>query len=126
MRIALVAALVVIASCGGDGAVAPYSCRAVVPGSDTLALCIDASGGSAQDRSNNRQQCTTQGNMFSEEPCPHAGALGGCRETSTVSDGVFTTWYYADGTATAADIQMLCEGLAGVAPSIIKIEFVVP
>jgi len=97
----------------------------VLPGSDTLALCIDLVGGSAQDRSNNQQKCTAQGNTFSDEPCPHAGALGGCRETTSAAQ--ITTWYYDDGTATAADIQMLCEGLAGNVPSsIVKIEFVAP
>ena len=62
--------------------------------------------------------------MFVEEACPHAGALGGCRQSTA---GVaITTWYYAGGGSTAADIQMLCEGLAASAPSIIKIQFVRP
>ena len=89
-----------------------------------LAVCLDVTGGTAQDLEKNRQQCETEGNTFVLAPCPHAGALGGCRETTSV--GVLTTWYYADGNATASDIQMLCEGLAGTAPSIIKIDFVTP
>lgn len=139
MRIAVVAALVVFASCGdggggGPGGIPPggtYSCRAAFPGADggagTPAVCLDVSGGTAQDFANNREQCTAQGNMFAEEPCPRAGALGGCRQTTTAAAGVvLTTWYYASGSSTAADIQMLCEGLASVAPAIIRIEFVLP
>jgi hypothetical protein len=136
MRFAMVAMLALIASCGDSGGDGPggaggtYSCRAVSPGTDggvgTTAVCLEASGGSAQDLASNRQQCAAQGNTFAQEPCPHEGALGGCRETTTGSTGVLTNWYYADGYSTAADIQSLCEGLAGVAPKVIKIEFVRP
>jgi len=133
MRIAMVAALVVIASCGDGGGGGPgglppggtYSCRAALPGG-MLAVCIDATGGTAQDLENNRQQCMAQGNTFALEPCPLAGALGGCRETVAGVPAVLTTWYYADGSSTAADIQMLCEGLAGIAPPSIMIQFVQP
>ena len=79
-----------------------------------LAVCLDVTGGTAQDLENNRRQCEMENNTFVLAPCPHEGALGGCRETTSV--GVLTTWYYADGNATASDIQMLCEGLAGTAP----------
>ena len=92
-----------------------------------VALCVEASGGTAQDVVTNRQQCAAQGNMFAEEPCPRVGALGGCRQTTAGAPVVLTTWYYGDGTSmTAADVQMLCEGLASVAPSIVMIEFVRP
>ena len=59
MRIAIVAALVVIAGCGSGsdaGGLPPggtYSCRAAFPGADggagALVLCLEASGGTAQD-----------------------------------------------------------------------------
>ena len=91
-----------------------------------VAVCLEASGGTAQDLTNNRQQCTAEGNMFVSEPCPRTGALGGCRETTTLSNAVLTTWYYQDGNSTAADIQSLCEGLAGVAPAQVMITFVTP
>jgi hypothetical protein len=128
--------LVLVAACGdgadGDGFVpgGTYSCRAAFPGADGGAgmpvVCIEASGGSAQDLANNRQQCATQGNMFAAEPCPRAGALGGCRETAIGTGGVLTTWYYASGSSTSADIQMLCEGLASIAPTSLMITFVRP
>jgi hypothetical protein len=134
MRIAMVTALVVIASCGDGTGGGPgggdFSCRAAFPGADggagMVALCVEASGGTAQDLATNRQQCSVQGNMFAEEPCPRAGALGGCRQTTAGAGVVLTTWYYADGSSTAADIQMLCEGLASVAPPIVTIDFVLP
>jgi hypothetical protein len=134
MRVVMALALLFVASC--DGAepgtssvpVEPYSCRASFPGADggvgMLAVCLDVNGGTAQDLEKNRQQCETENNTFVLAPCPHEGALGGCRETTP--SGVLTTWYYADGNSTASDIQTLCEGLAGVAPSIIKIDFVTP
>lgn len=128
---ALVGALAFVAGCGGggDGSIAgTYSCQAAFPGVDggaaTPAVCIDISGGGAQEMNSARQQCTAQGNMFSSEPCPHTGALGGCRQTQ---GGIaLTTWYYSDGYSTASDIQSLCEGLAGVAPSGLMIQFVLP
>lgn len=92
-----------------------------------VALCVEASGGTAQDLATNRQQCAAQGNMFAEELCPRAGALGGCRQTTAGTPVAITTWYYGDGgTSSAAEIQMLCEGLASIAPPIIMIEFVLP
>ena len=134
MRVVIAMALLFVAACDGADPgtssvpVEPYSCRASFPGADggvgMLAVCLDVTGGTAQDLEKNRQQCETENNTFVLAPCPHAGALGGCRETT--SGGVLTTWYYADGNATASDIQMLCEGLAGTAPSIIKIDFVTP
>jgi hypothetical protein len=137
---AMMAALVVVAGCGGgggDGAggLPPggtYSCQATFPGVDggagMLAVCLDATGGTAQDLANNRQQCTAEGNTFVEEPCPHTGALGGCRETAAGAGIVLTTWYYDDGSGlqTSADIQTLCEQLAGIAPATLMIEFVRP
>jgi hypothetical protein len=56
----LVMVLVLLAGCGDDGtgdAVSggTYSCRAAFPGSSTPAVCIEASGGTAQDLANNRQ-----------------------------------------------------------------------
>ena len=130
----MAAAALLLAACDGaapgasGGPVQPYSCQASFPGADggvgMLAVCLDVSGGTAQDLENNRQKCEMENNTFVLAPCPHEGALGGCRETTP--SGVLTTWYYADGSATASDIQMLCEGLAGVAPSIIKIDFVTP
>jgi len=133
----MVGALVVIAGCGGSGPGAggippggTYSCRAAFPGVDggagTLVLCLEASGGTAQDLANNRQQCATQGNTFAAEPCPRAGLLGGCREKPTGANIVLTTWYYADGSGTSDDIRMLCEGLARIAPAGLSIEFVRP
>ena len=111
MRNAIVTALVVIAGCGGsDGAGGrspggTYSCQAAFPGADggtgTLLLCLEASGGTAQDQANNRQQCMAEGNTFAPEPCPRAGAVGGCRETPVGAGAVLTTWYYADSGATA-------------------------
>jgi hypothetical protein len=134
MKVAMAVALLLIAACGGgdgDGVAGTYSCRAAFPGADggagMLAVCLDASGGSTQDMANNRQQCIAQGNTFSSEACPHMGALGGCRQTATAAPGaVLTTWYYADGSSTAADIQMLCDGLASIAPPSLMIEFVLP
>jgi hypothetical protein len=134
MRVLMAAALLLVAACDGAApgtspvSVQPYSCRASFPGADggagMLAVCLDVSGGTAQDLENNRQKCEMENNTFALAPCPHEGALGGCRETAIGI--VLTTWYYADGSATASDIQMLCEGLAGTAPSIIKIDFVTP
>jgi hypothetical protein len=139
VRIAMVAALVVIAGCGGGdgtgGGLSPggtYSCRAALPGVDggmgMVAVCLEASGGTAQDLASNRQQCMTQGNTFASEPCPRDGALGGCRETLAGSSLALTTWYYADssGLQTSDDIRMLCEGLASVAPASLTIQFVLP
>jgi hypothetical protein len=133
MRIAMVAALAVIASCGdgaGDGAGGgDFSCRAAFPGADggagMIAVCIDAMGATAQQVASGRQMCAAQSNMFAEELCPRTGALGGCRQT-TAGSPVLTTWYYADGGSTSDDIRMLCEGLASIAPSIVRIEFVLP
>jgi hypothetical protein len=140
-RIAVVAALVLGGCGGGAGGGGPdgglpaggtSSCRAALPGVDggagMLAVCIDVAGGTAQDQASNRDQCTAQGNMFVAAPCPHDGALGGCRETVAGQTLVLTTWYYDDGSGlqTSADIQMLCEGLAGVAPAPLKIQFVTP
>lgn len=111
-------------SSDGDGG--PASCSAALPGSDAgtgaPAVCIDLVGGSAQDVTNNRQQCTQQGNTFALALCPHAGAVGGCRESYGALQ--ITTWYYAD--MTASGTQTLCEGLAQFAPSGVKIEFVLP
>jgi hypothetical protein len=135
MRSAIVAALAVIAGCGGsDGAGGlsggTYSCRAGFPGADggagTLLLCLEASGGTAQDQANNRQQCMAERNTFASEPCPTAGAIGGCRETPAGAGTVLTTWYYADSGATADDIRMLCEELASVAPPSLMVQFVLP
>jgi hypothetical protein len=130
----MVAALLVVAACDGAAPatssvpVEPYSCQAAFPGADggvgMLAVCLDVAGGTAQDFEKNRQKCETEGNTFVLAPCPHEGALGGCRETTPA--GALTTWYYADGSATASDIRMLCEGLASTAPSIIRIDFVTP
>jgi hypothetical protein len=134
-RIAIAAALFVMAGCGGDdgGGLPPggtYSCRAGFPAADggagSLLLCLEASGGTAQDLANNRQQCTAEGNTFASEPCPRAGLVGGCRETPVGSGAVLTTWYYADSGATAADIQMLCDELASIAPASLNVQFVLP
>ena len=133
----MVAALLLIASCGDGGGGGPggpasgtYSCRAAFPGVDggagMPAVCIEASGGTAQEMASNQQQCVAQGNMPASEPCPRTSALGGCRQTVVGSGLVLTTWYYADGSGTAADIQMLCEGLASVAPPSLMITFVLP
>lgn len=126
-------ALVLLVGCGDDGtggAVSggTYSCRAMFPGASTPAVCIEASGGTAQDEANNRQQCAAQGNMFATEGCPRAGLLGGCRETTTISDVVLTTWYYTSGSgpSSSTDIQRLCEGLSSVAPASVMVSFVSP
>lgn len=131
------AAVLLLASCGGGMApgsgpgsvpAGGYSCQAAFPGADggmgMLALCLDVAGGTAQDLENNRTKCEMENNTFVLAPCPHEGALGGCRET--VAGVVSTIWYYADGNSTPSDIQMLCEGLASTAPSIVKIDFVTP
>jgi hypothetical protein len=130
MRALVIVGLLLIAGCDGTGASATgdYSCSAAWPGVDggtsTPALCLDISGGTAQDLANNRQQCAAEGNTFFSAPCPHAGALGGCRE---VEGGLsLTTWYYDDGSSTASDIQSLCQGLASAAPSGLTITFVLP
>ncbi len=129
----MVLVLALLVGCGDDGtgdAVAggTYSCRAAFPGASTPSVCIEASGGTAQDLANNRQQCAAQGNMFATEGCPRAGLLGGCRETTSASDAVLTTWYYTSGSgpSSAADIQMLCQGLGSVAPASVMISFVSP
>jgi hypothetical protein len=125
----------VFAGCGGGGSggAGPggaYSCRATVPGGDggtgTLALCLDASGGRAEDMASNRQQCISQGNMFVSEPCPRASAVGGCRQSPAGTGAVLTTWYYAASGATSEDVRMICEGLASIAPASLMIEFVLP
>jgi hypothetical protein len=134
MRAALALALLLIVACGGAAApgastsqppVGGYSCQASFPGVDggvgMLGVCIDVVGGTTQDLENNRQKCETEGNMFVLAPCPHEGALGGCRETTV--GAVLTTWYYDDGSSTPADIQMLCEGLRGLG---LPIQFVTP
>jgi hypothetical protein len=134
MRVLMATALLLVAACDGaapvtpTGSVEPYSCRASFPGADggagMLAVCLDVTGGTAQDFENNRKKCEMENNSFVLAPCPHEGALGGCRESE--SGLVLTIWYYADGTSTPADIQMLCEGLASTAPAIIRIDFVTP
>jgi hypothetical protein len=136
MRAAIVAALAFVAACdgGAPGAsttpppVGAYSCQASFPGADggmgMLAVCLDVDGGSAQDLEKNRQQCETEGNTFVLAPCPHEGALGGCRDTTPAA--VLTTWYYADGSQTPDDIRMLCEGLASVGVPGVTIQFVTP
>jgi len=48
------------------------------------------------------------------------------RQTPAGAGVVVTTWYYADGTSSAIDIQMLCEGLASIAPPGLMIQFVPP
>ena len=136
MRVAMLAALVLAASCGDGEGGGPgglggsFSCRAVLPGADggtgMLALCIEGSGGTAQDLATNRQSCAAQGNMFAEEPCPHGGALGGCRYTTTLSNVVVTNWYYANGGLAAADVQAICDGLATGLPSVVQVQFVHP
>jgi len=139
MRIAMVAAVVFIAGCGGSdgagGGLPPggtSSCRAAFPGVDggmgMLAVCLEVSGGTAQDQASARQQCMGQGNTFAEAPCPREAALGGCREMVAGASLAVTTWYYADssGLGTSDDIRMLCEGLASVAPTSLTIQFVLP
>ena len=140
VRIAMVAALVAIAGCdggdGGGGGLPPpggtSSCRAALPGADggmgMVALCLEVSGGTAQDQASARQQCMAQGNTFAATPCPREGALGGCRETVVGASLAVTTWYYQDssGLGTSDDIRMLCEQLASVAPTTITIQFVLP
>jgi hypothetical protein len=131
---ALAFAAAFLAACGGGGGnssvTGTYSCQAAFPGADggagLPAVCLDVSGGGSQEMASARQQCAAEGNMFLSEPCPHAGALGGCRETAAGATVALTTWYYDDGYSTAADIQSLCEGLAGVAPSTVMIQFVLP
>jgi hypothetical protein len=146
MKMAAVVALLFVASCGGGGdgggggagaggngnsATGTYSCQVAFPGADggagMTALCQEISGGTTQDMASIRQQCSAQAGTFMSDPCPRAGALGGCRETATAAPGVaITTWYYTDGSSTSADIQSLCEGLSGVAPAGLKVEFVAP
>ena len=125
MRAVTAGALLLVAACDGGmaatadgglppGAVGPYSCQAAFPGADggagMLAVCLDAVGGTAQDRENNRQMCELQNNTFVLAPCPHENALGGCRQTQQGIE--LTIWYYADGSSsTPDDIRMLCEGL---------------
>jgi len=133
---ALVAALVLIAGCdggpgdsAGPGGPYAYSCSASFPSPDGGAgapvLCLDATGGTAQDLANNRQQCAQQGNTFSFDPCPHANAVGGCRQTQGTL--VLTDWYYRDGSVpTVSDIQTICAELASLAPPSLHVEFVLP
>ena len=124
----VVAALLLLTlGCGGsDDSGGPFSCSVKLPGAAgggaTLALCVDAFGGTQQDVANNRQQCAQQGNTFALALCPHAGAVGGCRESQGGTQ--ITTWYYAD--MTAEGTKSLCEGLAQFAPSGLTIEFVLP
>jgi len=42
---------------------------------------------------------------FANGPCPHAGALGGCRLNASMTT---TFWYYAGGQYTAEDIPTVC------------------
>jgi hypothetical protein len=117
--------------CGSGGSdlySGAYSCSASLPSGDggvsSPSLCLEVAGGTTQDLANNQRQCQAEGNSFAFNSCPHANALGACREThGTV---VITTWYYDDGHGGAGDIRMICEGLASQAPPGLKIEFILP
>lgn len=135
MRAALVVGLLLAGACGGSGTPGgstlppppdgAYSCQASFPGADggagMPAVCVEVVGGTAQDVANNRQKCEMEGNTFSLVPCPREGALGGCRETTPTA--LLTTWYYADGTSTPSDIEMLCDQLGVLG---LPIQFVTP
>jgi hypothetical protein len=76
----------------------------------TEVLCLEVTGGTAQDLAKNQQSCSAQGNQIAMEPCSHTNALGGCRVSQA---GVtITTWYYAtDSSDDSAQIKQLCAGL---------------
>src|SRR5689334_5715810 len=127
--VALALTMMMVA-CSGDelGAGGTFSCSSSFPSADGGArppgVCVEGTGASIQDVENNRQKCASEGNTFSDGPCTRGGAVGGCRVTHA---GVaITTWYYAGAGTTAADVQQICTGLAGVGAPDTTIEFVPP
>jgi hypothetical protein len=115
-------------SAGSDLYGGAYSCSASLPSGDggvsSPSLCLEVTGGTTQDVATNQRQCEADRNSFAFNSCPHANALGACRETrGTVA---ITTWYYDDGHGSVSDVRMLCEGLASQALPGLRIEFVLP
>ena len=111
------------AGCGGNsgaGGTASCTLRQTTPADGGAAIkeCDEASG-SAQVVQAVHEGCLADANIFADAgvplaadfasaACPHAGAVGGCRETGP---GVTqTVWYYDDGsgTVTVADVQTTC------------------
>ena len=114
---------------GGGGAAGEGSCTLSEGAADAglaLQICEEATGLSAAQLDQLRQSCMVSGGglpdagvaasaQFSNGPCSHVGALGGCRVAQgTISE---TIWYYAGGGA-PSDIQTLCAaaGATYVAP----------
>ncbi|MEI9952988.1 MAG: hypothetical protein WDO74_29425 [Pseudomonadota bacterium] len=129
MRVALLLTLAWLAGCSSesDAIVGTYSCSASLGAADggpaTPELCVEMTGGKAQDLEDNQRQCTAAHNTFARTACPHGGAVAGCRQTSSI--GVISSWYY-DRDISADDVRAICEGLAKLAPAGLKIEFVLP
>jgi len=107
---------------GSDTAAGTASCtvsQMLSGGGTTLSqkICEESTDLSAAQVQQLKQQCMVSGGFgadaglsqqatFSNGPCSHDGALGGCRVTQ---GGVTSTgWYYQMGSFTSADIQQLC------------------
>jgi hypothetical protein len=106
---------VLAAGCGSGGSGGVVSCTLGSNAGDGFvpALCQEVP---AIERTQVQQSCMLGAtSQFTNGPCSHVGALGGCRQTTgPVTE---TIWYYDDGSGqTSADIQMLCDGIATFVP----------
>ena len=90
------------------------------PGGDagnTLGLCVELQDATPQQLQN---QCMAYGTgamgALLDAPCPHTGALGGCKINLGGATG--TIWYYQSTGGSTDDIRMLCQagGATFVAP----------
>jgi hypothetical protein len=105
------------AACGGgsgDGGTGVQSCQVTGPtgsGADAgnvLAICLEMQDATPQQLQN---QCMAYGTgamgALLNVPCPHAGALGGCKINLGGATG--TVWYYQSTGGSTDDIRMLCQ-----------------
>lgn len=134
-----VVALLVVTACGADGSssgtggtgasgYAAFSCtagfRRADGGAGPPSVCAEASSGTPQEIDSNRTKCVGEGSAFALSACSRQGVAGACR----VSQGgeSVTTWYYSDPDTTPDRVKQICDGLAGVAPGGVTVEFVPP
>jgi hypothetical protein len=114
MRAFWVATILLVTACGAGSGMSlqgTYSCAAGLDpdaGADVPDVCLEVTGGTAQDLANNQSNCSASGGTFAFAPCPRAGALGGCRETIPTV-GSITDWSYEDGVTTVEEVRMQCE-----------------